>query len=425
MSPHRSLGDTLAAASDGNARFPSRVLLYTARFAPSTGGTETFAARLAGGLVESGLAVRLITDTAASEEPEGPPCPVVRRPSRRRMFELVRWADVVHLSGFDLPLFLLAKVLHKPVVWTHHDYGPTECARPELARKRGGCGPLHFGICWPRLRQRSSFVGSLRSYLRQWVQLGARYLVEANVVILESHRRALNIEGAHVIPYWTEPRQAAKPETRPSPATVVFASRHAAGKGGDVLLRALARLLPTSAEWRVVLAGDGPERRQWMSLAARLGVPAEFPGALPWQRIPDLLRQADVAVVPTVYCEYFGIIALEAMLEGIYVIASASGGLGQFVCRCQGGTFPPGDDSALAGLLQAVLSDRRQAAVLGANVREQAARLFPRAESICAYVRLYESFSRKSARSARPFEAVRSVSPGRSGSNDEGARPRE
>lgn len=382
---------------------PLRVLLYTPYFSPSVGGMETFAARLADGLREIGVDVVLTTDTAAGDGGPAPdvrkdPLPVVRRPDRRRQVELVRWADVVHLSGFDLPFFLLAKAFRKPLVWTHHDYNPV-CTRPGPNGERPDCGPLHLRVCWPELYRTASLRDAIKSYARQWVHLAARHAVDANVVIWESHPRALGLRRYQVIPYWVDlpaERDAERPALGP-PADVVFASRHVGatgGKGGDVLLRALARLQPESRDWRVVLAGDGPARPEWMELARRLGVSAEFPGAVSWEVTSELLRQARVTVMPTVYAEYFGLTALEAMVQGTYVAASASGGLGEFVGRCGGATFPPGDDVALATILRDVMSDGRRAIALGEGMRDRASRRFSRAASIAAYVQLYQAVRR-------------------------------
>src|SRR5262249_51213676 len=48
---------------------------------------------------------------------------------------------------------------------------------------------------------------------------------------------------------------------------VLFAGRHVAYKGVDVLLRALR-----GTSIRAVIAGDGPKRREWEALAAALGL---------------------------------------------------------------------------------------------------------------------------------------------------------
>ncbi len=376
-----------------------RVILYTPVFSPSMGGMETYAAGLGAGLVEMGARVILVTDTAGERESRQFPFPVVRRPGRRQQLALVRWAHVVQLSGFDLPLFLLAKALRKPIVWTRHAYGPTECATLPPAGQRARCGPLHLSVCWPILRSHSTTLGgAVKAYLRQWAHIFARHFVEANIVSVECHRQDLDLPDALIIPHWADVPNQWEPAPRPGVPTIVFVSRHIRGKGGDVLLRALGRLLPQSAEWHVVLAGEGPERLAWMDLAHQLGVPAAFPGALSKDAVAELFRSADVVVVPSELLEYVGLTALEAMAEGAYVIASAIAGLGAVVQQCGGATFPAGDDAALAALLSATLSDRDHTQHLGQRARDRVMHGFSKGQSIRAYAVLYRSLLATSQR---------------------------
>ena len=402
-----------------------RILLYTPFFAPMVSGMATFPGRLAEGLAERGIHVVVVTDTAAAEVDRAAPLRGGSSTVVAAASQLVRWADIVHFSGFDFPLFVLAKACRRPTIWTHHDYGPPVCWRPgsitESLRDIGPdarCGPFHLAICWREFREGGSFAGALTAYLRLWVHILARPFVEANVVMLNSHQTACNLRGARVIPHWIPSLAESSGRSDGSPLasrpTVVFAGRHAASKGGAVLLRAVARLLPDSAEWRVVLAGDGSERAAWMALAARLGVAAEYPGALSWEATQLLLRRADVVVVPTVSSEYFGLAALEAMAQGAYVIASGIGGLEEIIDRCGGATFPPGDDEALAARLRDALADRQGARLRGRVAQQRAARQFSEDGSIRAYAALYDACRLTRGRGSVTFAPpVRALAGGR------------
>jgi len=92
-------------------------------------------------------------------------------------------------------------------------------------------------------------------------------------------------------------------------------------KGFDVLLRAAAGLRDQGVDFRLRLAGDGPEMGALKALSQGLGLDGrvEFVG---WVRNPgNFLRTIDLFVMPSRY-ESFGLVTIEAMAAGVPVIAS-------------------------------------------------------------------------------------------------------
>ena len=92
-------------------------------------------------------------------------------------------------------------------------------------------------------------------------------------------------------------------------------------KGFDVLLRAAAKLRDQGVDFRLRLAGDGPEMGPLKQLSAGLGLAerVEFVG---WVCNPgDFLKTIDLFVVPSRY-ESFGLVVIEAMAAGVPVITS-------------------------------------------------------------------------------------------------------
>ena len=67
------------------------------------------------------------------------------------------------------------------------------------------------------------------------------------------------------------------------------------------------------------------------------------------------MADAWAMVIPSLWAEPLGLVALEAMIRGVPVVASAAGGLGEIVRDGVGGLlFPNGDEAALLGQLLAV-----------------------------------------------------------------------
>ncbi len=82
-----------------------------------------------------------------------------------------------------------------------------------------------------------------------------------------------------------------------------------------------------------------------------------FLGGVDAERVPALLRSADVVLCPADY-EPFGIVPLEAMACGRPVVASAVGGqLDTVADPATGLLVPPGDPEALAAAVASLLAD--------------------------------------------------------------------
>ncbi len=82
---------------------------------------------------------------------------------------------------------------------------------------------------------------------------------------------------------------------------------------------------------------------------------------------------SDLAVVPSLWAEPFGLAALEAMSSGIAVIASQTGGLTEFIEDGKTGILvPSGDHRALASKINELLDDEEYRLRLGNNARRHA-----------------------------------------------------
>jgi glycosyltransferase involved in cell wall biosynthesis len=124
-------------------------------------------------------------------------------------------------------------------------------------------------------------------------------------------------------------------------------------KDHTTLLRALT-LLPSS--YVLYLVGDGPFREHLEAAVRGLGLAGRvvFVGALP--NPYPLMRRADVIVLPSRE-EGFGLVAVEAAALGVPFVGSDVGGLAE-VCAALGHpTFPPGDEEALARVIEEVVAE--------------------------------------------------------------------
>jgi glycosyltransferase involved in cell wall biosynthesis len=130
-------------------------------------------------------------------------------------------------------------------------------------------------------------------------------------------------------------------------------------KGLDVLLHAAAMLIERRVPLRVLLAGDGPARRQLERLAEQLGIAQriDFRGEVRHEQVPSVLSELDIFVMPS-RAEGFGVAALEAQAMELPVVASNVHGIPDVVEGEGTGLLVPANDAgALAAALERLAGD--------------------------------------------------------------------
>ncbi|HEX4773750.1 MAG TPA: glycosyltransferase family 4 protein [Bryobacteraceae bacterium] len=120
------------------------------------------------------------------------------------------------------------------------------------------------------------------------------------------------------------------PQNRP--LSVIFASRLVPEKGAHILLGAVARLNECGIRLTVNIVGSerfGKTTTSDYIRSIRAGAPenVNFLGYRANSEVAELLRQADVFCLPSVWDDPFPLAPLEAMASGVPVIAARSGGI--------------------------------------------------------------------------------------------------
>ncbi|HKP36646.1 MAG TPA: glycosyltransferase family 4 protein, partial [Pyrinomonadaceae bacterium] len=219
----------------------------------------------------------------------------------------------------------------------------------------------------------------------RWLERRALNRVAAAYVCSETVREVLVAKGfkkhVEIIPFGVNTEafsQSGLAKRDPGePLTIGFVGRMLPGKGLNLLSEALGLL--AAEKWKLLVVGDGSERRSFeSSLAAHdLLARARFTGAVSYEQVPELFRQIDLLVMPTETTErireQFGRVLVEAMAGCIPVIGSTCGAIPEVISDA-GLVFPEGDAKALAEAIRRMLSDpelRERCAVLGkARVEE-------------------------------------------------------
>jgi glycosyltransferase involved in cell wall biosynthesis len=149
--------------------------------------------------------------------------------------------------------------------------------------------------------------------------------------------------------------------TRPAPEgvfTIGFVGSFREWHGLRVLVDAFQRLSAGHAQYRLLLAGDGPCRREIAKLISDLGMSKKvvMTGSVDEDEIPGLLASCDVAVAPypAIADFYFSPLKLyEYMAAGLPVIASDIGQIGRVIHnQIDGWLVSPGDAETLAAAIE-------------------------------------------------------------------------
>src|SRR5262249_45232558 len=110
---------------------------------------------------------------------------------------------------------------------------------------------------------------------------------------------------------------------------LAFVGRLISDKGADCVLKALASLKKKGMTPKLSIIGNGPESARLEELCSELGLldQVRFLGAKSQAEVGALLRRHRVLVVPSLWAEPFGVVALEGLACGCIVIGSDRGGL--------------------------------------------------------------------------------------------------
>jgi glycosyltransferase involved in cell wall biosynthesis len=138
---------------------------------------------------------------------------------------------------------------------------------------------------------------------------------------------------------------------------LIFVGRLESDKGVALLLQALQKLTPLGLIPRLTVVGGGPQEEPLRRLAGDLGLASrvDFAGVKRGRSLVEEIGRHLIMVVPSLWDEPFGVVALEGIACGCAVVGSRGGGLPDAIGPC-GLTFPNGDADALAGCLARLLS---------------------------------------------------------------------
>jgi rhamnosyl/mannosyltransferase len=328
-----------------------RILHSYKDYYPVIGGIEHHIGWLAEAQAKAGYSVSVVVTN-----PGGLP--------RREIWHGVNVVRVRRLlSVFSTPIsleFPWAMARERPqIAHLHFPYPLGEVSQWIAGRRWPYVITYHSDVVNPRQQVILRLYRPLMVHLLQ--RAGAVIATSPNYVATSSILKTLE-DRCTVIPLGIhpEPYLQAEPSIPEAEApSLLFVGRLRYYKGVDVLLQAMTQL---PQQVRLLIVGDGPMRRIWESMAAKLSLEdrVTFLGEVPVDELPGIYASAEVFVLPsTERAEAFGLVLLEAMAAGLPCVTTEVGTGTSFVVRdgVTGLVVPPRSSSALAEAVDRLLAD--------------------------------------------------------------------
>ena len=339
-----------------------RILQICSPFLPTQGGREVLVDTLCRELAVRGHELVVATETQVDSELDLP-YEVWRIDESNRQQCLDRIGrfqpEVVNLHTFDSSLLLSQIRGDFKTVFTFHN--------------------AHISINNPVSR-----------FMVRWVDKNVDTIVAVSDFVHSTIIASDDFPSVQVERRWNGVMAPAEPNEIGT--DLVFTGRLSSEKGVGVLLLAFEQVLSKHPKTALKIIGDGPYRQALESIAKRLGVfeSTQFLGWMNQSELSKELFTARAMIVPSVWQEPFGLVAVEAMMHGVPVIASDVGGLREIVVDQESGYLvAPGDHFKMAERISTLLSDRPLAKKMGQKGLERANLLFSASRMAEDYEEIY------------------------------------
>lgn len=277
---------------------------------------------LAHEFVKRGHNVKVLTHTVNKNRDEFP-FEVIRSPGPIQLLNAVKWCDVFFQNNISMRMLWPIVIFRRPWIVRH--------------------------ATWI-----SRMDGSL-----SWRDRLKRFTLRYSVGIANSKAVAEHIPSRTTVvgnPYRDDIFRVVFGVERN--LDLVFLGRLVSDKGALMLLQALVTLRHRGLLPTLTVIGDGPELESLQQFVKEhnLNTQVTFVGPRTGEALVMLLNRHNIMVVPSIWKEPFGIVALEGIACGCAVVGSSGGGLGDAIGPC-GITFKNSDITGLTAALESLLRD--------------------------------------------------------------------
>jgi glycosyltransferase involved in cell wall biosynthesis len=305
-----------------------KILILSHQFFPDIGGIEINSEILSYSLSEMQHEIHVITWTEYDGSDKFP-FKVIRNPTIKTLFAEHSWADVILENNPCLRLAWPNLFIRKTSVVVLNTW---------VSRVDGKIG----------IQDKLKFL---------WLRRADRVIAVSDAI------REICFKNAIVIgnPYRAENFRILKGKVRNK--DFVFLGRLVSDKGADLAIKAFHQLIedPTRSKesypYSLTIIGDGPELHNLLTLVDKLNVneSVTFKGTLTGTELTGCLNEHKYLLVPSMWKEPFGNVALEGLACGCIPIVSDGGGLPDAVGMA-GLVFERGNLTALVSTMKKLVN---------------------------------------------------------------------
>lgn len=271
------------------------ILINSGRFYPLIGGMETVAIQLATNFVRLGHEVTLITSTESACQADDYQFPfkVIRRPTIVENFKWARRASAILHNSISLRALFPDILFYRKLFVMHQTWYSKGNFRETIS------AAMKLKVC--HLVNNVSISGAIE-----------KHIPKKGVIIPNPYNSELFVTIAAI----SKSRD------------LVFLGRLVSDKGCDLLLKALHQLNTKGIFLELTIIGSGPEKESLKDLCNKLELDKQvvFLEKRGSQLVEELNRHR-IMIIPSLWEEPFGIVALEGLACGCLVIGSGKGGL--------------------------------------------------------------------------------------------------
>lgn len=268
-----------------------KILITSFGFHPQIGGIETISFLLANGFVKESCEVKILTETEEIGN-NTYPYEVIRKPKLIKIIKAILWSDIVFQNNLSARYIWVNLFIRKPSVVTFHIW-------------IGG---------------KNKLIKFLKTLLSK--------TFDEKLAISKFLQKKLPIRTKLINnPFDNDLFNIGSKER--DPKTILFVGRLEWSKGCQTLIRTLQILNKQKEKYKLFIIGDGASKKKLEELAKKLKVSKYvfFKGACSQLEIAKFMKKINILVVPSLWEEPFGIVALEGMAAGCKLVGTNTGGL--------------------------------------------------------------------------------------------------
>tara|TARA_A100001015_G_C15036652_1_gene736726 strand:- start:2219 stop:3262 length:1044 start_codon:yes stop_codon:yes gene_type:complete len=280
-----------------------KICIYTSSFYPIIGGIENFVYLLGKEFVKLGAKVTVLTDTKKKTK-NNFPFTLIRTNSFLSKIKVFKENEIILCNNFSFKVIPAAILSKKKIFVVHHS-----------AYHMNGCSFFSREFFISYIKTRLCFL---------FKNISVSKFVSNSIPV--KNKIIPNVYNNNLI----------KRINKKKKKDFVFCGRLVSDKGTSILLKAFSKVVKKKKYSFLTIIGNGPEYKKLKkeALILNLNKNIHFTGNLSDKRKNLKLNEHYCMVVPSLWNEPFGSVALEGLATTNYVISSNKGGLPEAIENC-------------------------------------------------------------------------------------------